>query len=85
MVVLGQEACGQVAGNGGSFGLRVGGLFAIMFGSAILAFAPLVLRGRFATGFRIAACFATGVILATAFVHMIPDACERLPPCSRPP
>lgn len=76
MVVLGQEACGQVAGNGGSYGLRVGGLFAIMFGSAILAFAPLVLRGRFATGFRIAACFATGVILATAFVHMIPDACK---------
>ncbi len=75
MVVLGKDnACAEVAGDTGSFSLRIGGLFAIMFGSAILTFLPVVARNRCQLLLQLGSCFATGVVLATAFVHMIPDA-----------
>lgn len=74
MVVLGDESCAESVGDTGSFALRIGGLFAILGGSAILTFLPLLLRRKFDTALLLGACFASGVILSTAFNHILPDA-----------
>ena len=74
MVVLGKDVCAEAVGATGSYSLRVGGLFAILFGSAILTFLPIAARNRCQLLLQLGSCFATGVVLATAFVHMIPDA-----------
>lgn len=74
MVVLGKDVCVEKVGATGSYSLRVGGLFAILFGSAILTFLPIAARNRCQLLLQLGSCFATGVVLATAFVHMIPDA-----------
>lgn len=74
MVVLGQEDCARIVGDSGSFTLRIAGLFAILAGSAVMTFLPLVLRRGFDTALLLGSCFATGVILSTAFNHMLPDA-----------
>mmetsp|Transcript_19033 Transcript_19033/g.57508 ORF Transcript_19033/g.57508 Transcript_19033/m.57508 type:complete len:326 (-) Transcript_19033:773-1750(-) len=84
MVVLGQDpaTCAQVVGSTGSFALRVGGLFAILGGSAVLTFLPLIARNRCQLLLHLGSCFATGVVLATAFVHMLPDAAAAMSsPC----
>jgi hypothetical protein len=78
MVVLGQENCAQSVGDSGSFTLRIAGLFAILGGSAVMTFLPLILRRGCDTALLLGACFASGVILSTAFNHMLPDAGSRI-------
>ena len=74
MVVLGQHACGLVQGDTGSYRLRVAGLFAILGGSAVMIMLPLVLKQRFQSLLHLGSAFACGIVLATAFVHILPDA-----------
>ena len=79
MVVLNQNPstgiCDTVlSSQHASVALRVGGLFAILGGSAVLTFLPLIIRGRFEKFNYLGSVFAAGVILATAFAHILPDA-----------
>ena len=62
------------SGPRSSVALRVGGLFAILGGSAFLTLLPLLTRGKFQTFNYLGSVFAAGIILATAFVHILPDA-----------
>ncbi|BDA43961.1 Fe(2+) transport protein 1 [Coccomyxa sp. Obi] len=63
--------------------LRVGGLFVILVASAIGAFIPLLSRNnRLPKVFVLGQTFAAGVVLATGFVHVLPDADTALSnPC----
>ncbi|KAI9030712.1 Zinc/iron permease, partial [Phycomyces nitens] len=70
--------------------MRVGSIFIILATSAVGIFAPIILfriRPFKAGGFRdqvltIGKFFGTGVILATAFIHMLPEALEHFSsPC----
>ena len=45
-----------------------------MGGSAFLTLLPLLTRGKFQTFNYLGSVFAAGIILATAFVHILPDA-----------
>lgn len=66
-----------------AFHLKLAALFTILFAGALGVAMPLL--GRKLTAFRtdgtyfvVAKAFAAGVILATGFVHMLPDAMEAL-------
>ena len=64
-------------------GIRLAGLFAILATSALGGFLPLVLKSRnLSASFFLGTCFAAGVVLATGFVHVLPDAVSSLTdPC----
>ncbi|KAH7278967.1 hypothetical protein KP509_38G066800 [Ceratopteris richardii] len=66
-----------------AFHLKLGAIVAILFAGAIGVALPLVGKklSTFRTDgpyFAVAKAFAAGVILATGFVHMLPDAMEAL-------
>ena len=82
MVVLGTQHCGGSLGDTGSYKLRVAGLFAIMGGSAIMIALPLLLKERCKWLLQLGTAFACGIVLATAFVHILPDAGRRACRCS---
>ncbi|KAI8889315.1 Zinc/iron permease [Backusella circina FSU 941] len=73
-----------------NMGLRVGALFIILVTSALGVFVPMILHriSPYKQGdirdwiLTFGKFFGTGVILATAFVHMLPDALENFSsPC----
>ena len=69
--------CASDAGDG-LVGLRVGALFAILVVSSIGALLPfftykLANLSRF---FFLTRCFASGVVLATGYIHVLGDAAE---------
>ncbi|KAI2642497.1 ZIP zinc/iron transport family [Xylaria nigripes] len=76
-------------GNGfdGRLGLRVSSIFVIMFGSLCGAVLPVVLARKSkmkvnGTAFFIAKYFGSGVIISTAFLHLLAPAFEALnSPC----
>lgn len=71
----------------GRLGLRISSIFVIMVGSFLGAVAPIVLArsSRLAfpkTAFFVAKYFGSGVIIATAFIHLLAPANEALTsPC----
>ncbi|KAI8072729.1 Zinc/iron permease [Gongronella butleri] len=78
----GNDACQAESLSDYNLGLRVGAIFILAGTSSIGVFFPMIMH-RIAPysegGYRdwvltIARFFGTGVILATAFVHMLPDA-----------
>lgn len=61
---------------------RIGGLFGILLASAIGFSLPVICKGRFASAFFLFRTYAAGVVLATGFVHVLPDAADTLSnPC----
>jgi solute carrier family 39 (zinc transporter), member 1/2/3 len=58
--------------------LRIGAVFIVLVTSIIGAFLPLVLPRTSEKVYRLICSFATGVILSTGFIHMMPEAFERL-------
>ncbi|CAL8469946.1 g9488 [Coccomyxa elongata] len=63
--------------------LRIGGLFIILVASAVGAFLPLLSGdNRLPKVYVLGQAFAAGVVLATGFVHVLPDANTALSnPC----
>ena len=79
----GDECGAGLADQNAILGLRVGALFAILGTSAIGGFLPLLLKFRNLNAlFFLGTCFAAGVVLATAFCHVLPDSVSALTdPC----
>lgn len=79
--------CGAGNEYDGRLGLRISSIFVIMVGSLIGAVAPILLArsSRMAfpkTAFFVAKYFGSGVIIATAFIHLLAPANEALgSPC----
>ncbi|KAI0791477.1 ZIP-like iron-zinc transporter [Irpex lacteus] len=81
--------CGSGGGDTGSTGLRIGAVFIVLTGSMIGAFFPVVakrtrwLAPRVPRGvFDFAKYFGSGVIIATAFIHLLDPALDELgSPC----
>lgn len=79
--------CGGTNEYDGRLGLRISSIFVIMVGSFIGAVAPILLArsSRLAfpkTAFFVAKYFGSGVIIATAFIHLLAPANEALgSPC----
>ncbi|KAI8379494.1 Zinc/iron permease [Radiomyces spectabilis] len=82
--------CSQELIENYDMGMRVGSLFIILGTSAIGVYAPMILHrtSPYSEGsirdwvLAIGKFFGTGVILATAFVHMLPEAMENFEsPC----
>jgi len=77
------DPCGNINNNVGLLGLRVGALFIIMFASMTGALFP-VLSKRHKTIrvprplFEFAKYFGSGVIIATAFIHLLSPAITAL-------
>lgn len=65
-----------------ALGLRIAALFAILAASTIGGLLPLLSRNKFKFGFFLGKVFAAGVVTATGFVHILPDAVDALSnPC----
>ncbi|KAI8374123.1 ZIP zinc transporter-domain-containing protein [Radiomyces spectabilis] len=86
----GSESCEAEAIENYDMGMRVGSIFILMVTSAVGIFAPIILHRihPYSKGdirdwiLTVAKFFGTGVILATAFIHMLPEALERFhSPC----
>ncbi|CAG8613193.1 3280_t:CDS:2 [Ambispora leptoticha] len=78
---------GTISGSDYNLGLHVGALFIILATSSFGAFVPVIAK-KYPSfripqiAFMIAKHFGTGVILATAFIHMLPSAFGNLTnPC----
>lgn len=82
--------CGSGGGDTGSFGLRVGSVFIILVGSMFGALFPVISRRTKwlavpKSVFDFAKYFGSGVIIATAFIHLLDPAIEELgSPCLAP-
>lgn len=75
--------CGAGNEYDGRLGLRISSIFVIMVGSLFGAVAPIILArsSRLAfpkTAFFVAKYFGSGVIIATAFIHLLAPANEAL-------
>ncbi|KAI9308100.1 Zinc/iron permease [Cunninghamella echinulata] len=84
------DACVGESLEGYNLGMRVGALFIILGTSSLGVFAPMILHrisvysknSIRAWILTVGKFFGTGVILATAFVHMLPDSFEQFAsPC----
>lgn len=79
--------CGTGNDYGGRLGLRISSIFVILVGSLIGAITPIILArsSRMTvpkTAFFVAKFFGSGVIIATAFIHLLAPANEALgSPC----
>ncbi|PKS06163.1 hypothetical protein jhhlp_007480 [Lomentospora prolificans] len=79
--------CGPENDYDGRLGLRISAIFVILVGSLLGALVPIILArsSRVAfprTAFFIAKYFGSGVIVATAFIHLLAPAVEALTsPC----
>lgn len=84
--------CGSGGGDQGDLALRVASIFVILAGSSIGALFPVLSRRTKWLGARIpkqafdtAKYFGSGVIIATAFIHLLSPAIEELgSPCLSP-
>ncbi|RCH91133.1 high-affinity Zn(2+) transporter zrt1 [Rhizopus azygosporus] len=85
-----QDACQSIPIENYNLGFRVGSIFIIFATTTIGTYAPILLHriSPYKQGdardwiLTIGKFFGTGVILATAFVHMLPDALENFSsPC----
>ncbi|CEP15951.1 hypothetical protein [Parasitella parasitica] len=85
-----QDACALIPLEDYNMGLRVGSIFIILGTSALGTYLPIILHriSPYKPGdirdwlLTVGKFFGTGVILATAFVHMLPDAFENFSsPC----
>ncbi|KAI0342402.1 ZIP-like iron-zinc transporter [Trametopsis cervina] len=84
--------CGSGGGDTGSTGLRIGAVFIVMVGSLFGALFPVLakrtrwLAPRIPKGvFDFAKYFGSGVIIATAFIHLLSPALDELgSPCLDP-
>ncbi|EKM50161.1 uncharacterized protein PHACADRAFT_264732 [Phanerochaete carnosa HHB-10118-sp] len=84
--------CGSGGGDTGSTGLRIASVFIVMIGSMFGAFFPVLSRRsrwlapRVPKGvFEFAKYFGSGVIIATAFIHLLDPALDELgSPCLNP-
>ncbi|KAI8883214.1 Zinc/iron permease [Backusella circina FSU 941] len=93
MSVTGADECGAEEISDYNMPLRVGSIFIILCTSAIGVYLPIIAHriSPFSKGsirdwlLTIGKFFGTGVILATAFVHMLPEALESFDsPCLSP-
>ncbi len=78
------DACGLDANSdsNSALGLRIAALFAILVASTIGGLLPLLSKNRLKFGFFLGKVFAAGVVTATGFVHILPDAVDALSnPC----
>ncbi|KAJ5608832.1 Zinc/iron permease fungal/plant [Penicillium herquei] len=83
--VLKRDSCSNGNGYDGHMGLRISSIFVIMIGSTFGALFPVIAK-RFSKGnsgapkwaFFIAKYFGSGVIIATAFIHLLAPAEEAL-------
>ncbi|KAI8071360.1 Zinc/iron permease [Gongronella butleri] len=87
------EQCSAESLGDYNMGLRVGSIFIILLTSAVGAFTPMIIHRarRYEKNsaqdwvLLVAKFFGTGVILATAFIHMLPDAMANFnSPCLDP-
>ncbi|GJE93307.1 ZIP zinc/iron transport family protein [Phanerochaete sordida] len=84
--------CGSGGGDSGDLPLRIASIFVIFAGSSLGAFFPVLSRRTKWLGARIpkrafdtAKYFGSGVIIATAFIHLLSPAIEELTsPCLSP-
>ncbi|KAI8083368.1 Zinc/iron permease [Gilbertella persicaria] len=85
-----EDACASLPIEEYNLGLRVGSIFIILATSAVGTYVPILLHriSPYKKGdirdwlLTVGKFFGTGVILATAFVHMLPDALENFEsPC----
>lgn len=78
----GEDACSQPDDNQSTHrSLRIGGLFIILFVTSLGLLVPLLTKS-FGRIFFITRTFGAGVILATALIHILPDASGDLTnPC----
>ncbi|KAI8072029.1 Zinc/iron permease [Thamnidium elegans] len=85
-----EDACAAIPLEDYNMGLRVGSIFIILGTSALGTYLPIILHhiSPYKQGdirdwiLTVGKFFGTGVILATAFVHMLPDALENFSsPC----
>ncbi|KAI7895194.1 Zinc/iron permease [Mucor mucedo] len=85
-----EDACAAIPLEDYNMGLRVGSVFIILATSALGTYLPILLHriSPYKPGdirdwiLTVGKFFGTGVILATAFVHMLPDALENFSsPC----
>lgn len=84
--------CGEGGGSDDLFGLRVASIFIILIGSSFGALFPvLARRTRYLSAvipkgvFEFAKYFGSGVIIATAFIHLLSPALDALSsPCLAP-
>ena len=73
---------GPVGNTDSALGLRVAALFAILAASTLGALLPLLSKNRLRFEFFLGKVFAAGVVTATGFVHILPDAVDALSnPC----
>ncbi|KAI9300042.1 Zinc/iron permease [Cunninghamella echinulata] len=88
-----ENECSKEALDNYNLGLRVGSIFIILFTSALGAFSPMIIHRikPYQKGsaqdwvLLVGKFFGTGVILATAFIHMLPEAMENFGhPCLDP-
>ncbi|KAG7561854.1 hypothetical protein FFLO_02671 [Filobasidium floriforme] len=79
-----QEECSETNGNG-RLGLRIGGIFVVLVTSFVGTLAPILLKRRAwcpVAFFEFAKYFGSGVIIATAFIHLLAPAFDALgSPC----
>ncbi|KAI8336470.1 Zinc/iron permease [Blakeslea trispora] len=85
-----EDACAALPIEDYSLGLRVGSIFIILGTSAVGTYLPILLHRikSYKSGdirdwiLTVGKFFGTGVILATAFVHMLPESIEKFEsPC----